>query len=991
MTALLCLLFFLSGVSALSFETLWFHQAGLALGNSVWASSLVLAGFMGGLGLGNGLAAWHGDRVSRPVRAYAGLEAMIGVSGVALVLVLPMLSPVLARVAGPLAETPWALNPLRLFAAFALLLLPSTAMGLTLPLLTRALSGGSTGFGGTLGRLYGWNTLGAVVGAVATETLWIGALGIHGTAWAAGGLNLLAAVGAAWLAPRMTPVAVRERVPLRIRGPALFGLAAAFAFGFLLLALEVVWFRYLSLFVFTHSVAFALMLGVVLAGIALGGLAAGRALRARPECQRLSGVLALLAGAACAGCYAAFPSLAAPFSHAQIRDAGTILAISTFLMLPVSLLSGALFPLLGAGLREQLQSDARTTGALTLANTAGAAAGALAAGFVLLPTLGVEAAIFWLAAGYAVTGAILGVTSKAPRKPFFAAGVLGLASLVLFPAGALETRVLPAVRERVSCPQVLPAEDGAAPSFRIGCDMGRVTVEEGLVETIQYVEHERLGEVYYHRLITDSYSMSGTLDFARRYMKLYVYLPYTLRGGLESALLISYGVGSTAKALTTAPGIERIDVVDISPEILALASVVHPGESNPLRDPRVTVHVEDGRYFLQTTKRRFDLITGEPPPPGAAGVVNLYTHEYFDLVRERLTPDGVASYWLPMHSLSGSAALSILRAFCATFGDCTLWNGAGLDLMLLGSNGPAAEPTVEQFVELWRHPEVRIELEALGFERPEQLAALFVGDASYLAELAGDTPMLVDDRPKRVVAPDTREPTRQQLIDAWRDMALAKRRFEASPWVAERLPAKVRAKTLPWFDIQRIIDTALYGTRHPQGSPLADAHAILTGSPVHTPVLWLLGSDSDLDRLARAKAAAGTVDPEAAYYLGVGQLARREYVAAEETLARAESSPPHRLAARLLRIYASGMAGRRGQAQQLAVELAPQPGSWREHRTWNWLKGSFGLDPGAGARGAGEFLLSEAEQAGLVALPCRALAGHVSPSCWLPIEPAQAD
>jgi hypothetical protein len=499
------------------------------------------------------------------------------------------------------------------------------------------------------------------------------------------------------------------------------------------------------------------------------------------------------------------------------------------------------------------------------------------------------------------------------------------------------------------------------------------------------VEHERLGQPYYRRLVTDSYSMSGTLDLARRYMKLYVYLPAALRGGLESALLISYGVGSTADALITTPGIESIDVVDISPEILALAPVTHSDGRSPLRDPRVAVHVEDGRQFLQTTKRRFDLITGEPPPPGAAGVVNLYTREHFSLVRSRLSPDGVASYWLPMHSLSGRAALSILAAFCEAFEDCTLWNGSGLDLMMLGTNGPSAEPTVEGFIDQWRHPAVLAELTALGFERPEQLPALFVGDARYLEELTAGTPTLVDDRPKRVVAPDVVEPTRQQLIDGWRDVASARRRFEESPWIAERLPERLRRKALPWFDVQRRIDTALYGTRHPDGSPLADADTILRNTPLETPVLWLLGSDSDLDRMARA-GGGPPATPEAAWYRAVGQLARRDFRAAERSLALAEQSPPHRLAARLLRVYANGIAGRRARAQQLAVEVGPHLGRWREHRTFAWLEGSFGLDPDAKAPGAGSFTLSDEERATLAALPCRALAGHVSPSCWLPIR-----
>ncbi len=138
--------------------------------------------------------------------------------------------------------------------------------------------------------------------------------------------------------------------------------------------------------------------------------------------------------------------------------------------------------------------------------------------------------------------------------------------------------------------------------------------------------------------------MSGTGWGARRYMKLYVYLPVALHPDPKSALLISYGVGSTAKALTDTPDFQTIDVVDISPEILEMSAIVYPVPSDhPLNDPRVTVHVEDGRYFLQTTKQTFDLITGEPPPPIMAGVANLYSREYFQLIHDRLAEGGMVS------------------------------------------------------------------------------------------------------------------------------------------------------------------------------------------------------------------------------------------------------------------------------------------------------------------------------------------------------------
>lgn len=187
MTPILCGVFLASGASALIFETLWFQQAGLAFGSSVWASSLVLSGFMSGLALGNALAARHGDRLRNPLRAYAIAEMAIAVSGVGLVLLFPHLGALFAPALPSLLDKPWLLNPLRLITAFVLLLVPSTAMGITLPLLARTLAIYDSRFGAILGRLYGWNTLGAVAGVVAAELFLIVTLGIRGTALAAGG------------------------------------------------------------------------------------------------------------------------------------------------------------------------------------------------------------------------------------------------------------------------------------------------------------------------------------------------------------------------------------------------------------------------------------------------------------------------------------------------------------------------------------------------------------------------------------------------------------------------------------------------------------------------------------------------------------------------------------------------------------------------------------------------------------------------------------
>ena len=440
MTLILCAIFFISGASALIVETLWFHQAGLAFGNSVWASSLVISGFMGGLALGSATAVWRGDRLGPPVRTYAVLEVVIAISGVSLVFLLPSLGALTNPLLEPFTSQPWVLNPLRLVFAFAFLLIPSTAMGLTLPLLTKALVRADPNFGRVLGRLYGWNTLGAVLGVVAAETLLIETLGIQGSALAAGSLNLIAALSAALLYKHFrsltTTAGEAPADSLRWIGSRSW-LGAAFLSGFALLALEIVWFRFLLLFVAGTTLSFAVMLAVVLAGISLGGLFAAFWLRVDQEGHRYAVVVSVGAGLLCAATYALFPLIIAPFEGASIVGFFPVLRVSIPLMFPVSFLSGIFFTFAGTALRREYPSATATTGILTFANTTGATLGAFAGGFLLLPLLGMEASFFLLSVLYGAIGLLVFTQSRAPRKALYPVGAAFVLSLALFPWGAM--------------------------------------------------------------------------------------------------------------------------------------------------------------------------------------------------------------------------------------------------------------------------------------------------------------------------------------------------------------------------------------------------------------------------------------------------------------------------------------------------------------------------------------------------------------------------
>jgi spermidine synthase len=788
----LAAIFFLSGAAALLFETLWFRLSGLVVGNSAWASAIVLAAFMAGLAIGNVLATRF---PGRPLRVYAALEIATGVAGLLLVLVLPHLPSLLAPLFRPLLDSPM-LNAARLLIAFAMMVVPATMMGATLPTIVSALARHDTNFGRVLGLLYGCNTIGAVVGTLAGELVLIRVLGLRGTAVVAALCSIAAGLAAGRAEARLTYGTDVGRASARPGPRPLRLLLAAGAAGFALLALEVLWFRLVILFVVSTTLTFAVMLAMILVGIGLGALFASAVMSRYPDADRYAGFVAAAIAAALVLSYGGF----APSRNVVVDSAR--------LMLPVSVLSGVLFTLLGRAVGRVTGEETRATATVTFANTVGAALGPLVAGFALIPTIGVERTFFAVGVLYALVAVLLDKRA-----------VVAVLALVFFPFGLMHEELLPA----------------ATRQYR---DSKAVAVREGRTETAVVLRKDYAGEPYVHRLFTNGFSMSATTFPSQRYMSAFVYLPLAMRPDARNALLISYGVGVTAKRLAEVPQLMSIDVVDISRDILDLGAIVWPGGENPLADPRMRVHVEDGRFFLLTTPQRFDLITGEPPPPKAAGVVNLYTREYFQLVRGRLTDNGVASYWLPVYQMTDAENKAIIRAFCDAFDDCSLWSGAGLEWILIGGTSPL------------RRAPLPPSAARLGFETTEHLAATFIADAATLRRITADTPPLTDDFPLRL-GTDTR-----QIPPP---MATA---------LMQRLPR--------W---QQVTDGLLFAQRTPPPPSIALLRSVLDTTDSRLLPRLLFGSDPRLEEIARARGIPAV--------LAVGALADRRYAEARELFTQA--------------------------------------------------------------------------------------------------------
>ena len=876
---------FLSGIGALIFETLWLRLSGLAFGNSAWAAALILSSFMAGLALGNAIAASSRIRRWRPLYLYAVLEVLVALLGCTIVFGLPVLGELLR----PLWQMLWNYQPtllgLRFVLSFLILLVPTTAMGLTLPVLIEDPVLRQTNFGRAIGFLYGSNTLGAVAGAVLGEGYLIAVFGLRGTSLVAALVSCIAAAIALFFAKRERGSSkhvlqrafplhldVRYRPPWRL-------LFVSFGTGCVLLALEVIWFRFLRLYVASSSTAFAVMLAVVLGGIGLGSVLVSLIPQRATRLDQSVPILLLLAAILVLLSYWFFPSALVPASVAVFDLSWwRITLLSTGLMFPVALVSGILFPAIAASVQAAVGDRMNSTGITTLLNTVGAAFGALLASFVLLPGIGYQWSLMGCAAGYALLSlaAPLAVwrpvgASKAPTMPrSLKHGVAATVLIALWIVLIFIFAIFPYRRAETHFAHASHPYETPEGEKRLAHAVKRI---EGTSDTWQLLRRDLAGEPYYYRLLCNAFSMSATNPTGQRYMRLFAYLPLAFRPESQNVLLLCYGCGITADALLHGPNIKRMDVVDISKEVFRLADFYSgPGYTNPLHDPRVTTFIQDGRFFLEAAPREYDIISGEPPPPKNAASVNLYTKEFFSLMKSRLSESGIASFWLPIDQLKLNEAKAILRAFHDVFSNASVW-AADENWIMMGINGPVRRMNEKELRHLWSDPASGADLKRIGVEVPQQLGALFLMDGDEIDRITSDIAPLTDNYPKRLSdAPwDTR--ANLEFVAAYMEPASVSERFLGSPLIKRIWPEALSKSMESLFAVRetRFLSETVGSNK------LAELDLFLRGTRLRVPVLEALGSDEL--RLAIAQRVAHETEPpplEIAPDLIAGALARRD-------------------------------------------------------------------------------------------------------------------
>jgi len=765
-----------SGAAALIYEVVWTRLLALQMGHTVAAASTVLAAFMGGLAAG----AWAAGRlpVTRSfhrLRFYAACEIVIAVIAVALPYLLSSAVPALTWAYAD-GAAPVRLAIVRSAISFVLVALPAVAMGATYPIAAGAMAHGhakDADGAAIAGLLYAGNTAGAAIGAIAAGFWLIPAFGLRATTFAAVALNI-AGAAAAWslanIEAKTNADAERPalRKPVRPPGraaakaepresgrpgrPGLASYAAALS-GFVALVYEVAWTRLLAMVIGPTTYAFATMAAAFVAGIA-GGSAAGTriARRTRVPGAWLAAMLAVTAvGASGSAWYAAsrLPLIVAGEVADPAASLGPIVfrqAILVVLLLaPMTLALGAAFPLALALAADADRPIARIAARVYAWNTAGAIAGALAGGFLFVPLLGLEGTIRAVASAGLILGAATVAVASARRSTLDTTRGrlrLALASVAL---GGLMIGVRLPHWDRA----LLSSGAYKYAPYVQGADVADLLRAGRLI----YYKEGAAATVSVRQLAgTTSLAIDGKVDASNGAdmltQRLLAILPMTLHRRPRDVCIIGLGSGVTLDSALAFGTASRVDVVEISPEVVEASRFFSRENHDALAAPSVRLIVGDGRSHLLLTSRKYDVIVSEPSNPWMAGVATLFTREFFEAARAHLAPDGVLCQWAHTYDIRDADLRSIVGTFGSVFPESTLWLVGGGDLLLIGTNGRQIDEHLSGLATAWNRGRVPAALANVGIRNaaPAVLASLFAGGPQQVAAYGADAAIQTDDR-----------------------------------------------------------------------------------------------------------------------------------------------------------------------------------------------------------------------------------------------------
>ena len=699
-------LFFVSGMTGLLYEVAFSKLLGYVFGATAYAVSAVLAAFMAGLAAGAHFGGRRAAKVTRPLAAYGVLEIGVGLVCAVTPITFGLLTNAYVAAARAAPGSLALLTILRAGLAGLVVFIPTIAMGATLPILSRLIAGAEGGER-RLPVLYALNTGGGALGSLAGAYFLLPALGIRGTIFAAALANIVIGAAAIFLGrrdvvtlpahetasidpspheptpdsaapPASAPTAPATPSALARPADPPFDLGEsivlAFASGLLVFTAEVVQTHLLALLIGNSAYAFGIMLAVFLVCLSIG---ASRA----PWLAKKYGNSALVIGMAAASLAFAvtlplwdrLPNVFAFFGkhvHTWAGREACRMLVAFVVLAPATLCMGTTFPLLLTRVARR-REVASLVGRLTVANTIGTIVGSIATGYFILPALGSERSLIGVSIAFAAlalfTGRALFRDATAGPRRFVAPAMAGL--------GVILSIVLP----RWDMGRMT---SGANVYFTLGpppdrLEMVREDVHGG-VTTVA-----RRGDLL--TLYTNG-KFQGDNGAEMSAQRRFAHFPSLFVQKDDRALVIGLGTGTTLGTVAAYP-FERIDVAEISPAIVEASRVYYAEQAfHALDDPRVRLHVNDGRNFLFITTEPYDLVTMELSSVWFAGSASLYSKEFYELVRSRLTDGGILQQWVQLHHIRRRELATIVRTLRSVFPHVALFVGGNQGILVAGNH-----------------------------------------------------------------------------------------------------------------------------------------------------------------------------------------------------------------------------------------------------------------------------------------------------------------
>ena len=759
---LLIPLFVFSGATSLVYETLWERQLHLVFGTSQVAVSTVLAAFMTGLALGGFGGARWADKIKRPILAYACLEFAIGIYAVIFPWLIEAVQPIYLGFYHAYNPTPQAFATFQFVLLGSMLLPPTFCMGMTLPLLARFATTDTHESGTKVGRLYGANTIGAVVGTGIAGFVLLPKLGLQTATVITACGNVLLCLGALALArtvgelptPAVSKKATQES-SWKIGPLPIIALLA----GLSSLAYEVSWFRVMALILGASAYAFSIMLFSFLLGLGFGGwkggILADRLYAKGGLRQVLMGLVYVEIGIAGITWLAMYGYGEMPWLFVLVfkllGESAVLLwmgkmFLAMLLMVPPAFLMGVAFPLLVRAAAGESLALGEPVGRLYGWNTLGAILGAGVGGLVMLPSIGVRGTVM-VAISINVVAAMIAYLRAQAEPGAEGNTMLGIGKFVAVGAAlmvfAAPWKPLLMTAGTYKYVYHLDSLDRNAVYEQNVEPYDLLYYAEGLTSVVTVAEHKVTGD----RWLANNGKIDASSKADMPTQVLVSHLPFFYRPDSEKVLMVGLAAGYSAGAITSHTGPTQIDIVEIEGTIVEASRFFDEWNQNPLEDPRVNMIINDARNELNLAPDgSYDLIISEPSNPWLTGVSNLFTREYFAIGKRKLSQGGIWSQWIQIYGMGTDDLRSLLGTFSDTYEYVHLYSTiSDADLVLVGSDEPL-ELSASAFDKVIQaNPALLRDLGEIEIETGLDLVARYRMDRGMLQDIAEGVTRNTDD------------------------------------------------------------------------------------------------------------------------------------------------------------------------------------------------------------------------------------------------------